>query len=141
MTMKSKLIRKFLKKYAPSVNSDDYSVLVAYMNVHAVELVLKKCGDQLIRENLIRQATSLHEERVPMMLPGISNSTSDVVLPVVIVLIEHADLGLRLALQEVFRNNTALGFEIRIKRDGPREVLRVVKATSASRNEQLWNLL
>lgn len=67
--------REFLKKYAPSVNPDDYSVLVAYMNVHAIELVLKKCGDELTRENLIRQATSLHGERLPMMLPGISIST------------------------------------------------------------------
>ena len=67
--------KEFLKKYAPSVNPDDYSVLVAYMNVHAVELVLKKCGDELTRENLIRQATSLHGVRLPMMLPGISIST------------------------------------------------------------------
>jgi branched-chain amino acid transport system substrate-binding protein len=67
-----KVYKEFLKKYAPSVNADDYSVLVAYMNVHAVELVLKKCGEQLTRENLIRQATSLHGERLPMMLPGIT---------------------------------------------------------------------
>ena len=45
------------------------------MNVNAIELVLKKCGDQLTRENLIHQATSLHGERLPMMLPGISIST------------------------------------------------------------------
>src|SRR5437016_5081906 len=47
-----KAYKEFLKKYAPSVNPDDYSVLVAYMNVHAVELVLKKCGDQLTRASL-----------------------------------------------------------------------------------------
>ena len=45
------------------------------MNVHGVTLALKKCGDQLTRENLIHQATSLHGERLPMMLPGISIST------------------------------------------------------------------
>jgi ABC-type branched-subunit amino acid transport system substrate-binding protein len=67
--------KEFLKKYAPSANPDDYSVLVAYMNVHAVELVLKRCGDGLTRENLIRQATALHGERLPMMLPGISVSS------------------------------------------------------------------
>jgi branched-chain amino acid transport system substrate-binding protein len=70
-----KAYKEFLKKYVPSVNPDDYSVLVAYMNVHAVELVLRKCGDQLTRENLIRQATALRGERLPMMLPGISIST------------------------------------------------------------------
>lgn len=71
-----KAYKEFLRKYAPSVNPDDYSVLVAYMNVHAIEFVLKKCGDQLTRENLIRQATSLKGERLPMMLPGIQISTT-----------------------------------------------------------------
>src|SRR6266478_109697 len=69
-----KAYKDFLKKYAPAANPDDYSVLVAYMNVHAVTLALRKCGDQLTRDNLIRQATSLHGERLPMMLPGISIS-------------------------------------------------------------------
>jgi branched-chain amino acid transport system substrate-binding protein len=66
--------KEFLKKYAPLANPDDYSVLVAYMNVHAVALALGKCGDQLTRDNLIHQATSLHGKRLPMMLPGISIS-------------------------------------------------------------------
>jgi branched-chain amino acid transport system substrate-binding protein len=71
-----KAYKNFLKKHAPSVNSDDYSVLVAYMNVNALGAVLKACGDQLTRENLIRQATSLHGERMPMMLPGITIGTT-----------------------------------------------------------------
>jgi branched-chain amino acid transport system substrate-binding protein len=70
-----KAYRAFLGKYAPTANPDDYSVLVAYMNVNTLTTVLKKCGDQLTRENLIRQATSLHGERMPMMLPGVSIST------------------------------------------------------------------
>ena len=70
-----KAYKEFLKKYAPAANPDDYSVLVAYMNVHGVTLALQKCGDDLTRENLIHQATSLHGERLPMMLPGISIST------------------------------------------------------------------
>lgn len=67
--------KAFLKKYAATANPDDYSVLVAYVNVNAVALVLRKCGDQLTRENLVRQATSFHGERLPLMLPGISIST------------------------------------------------------------------
>ena len=70
-----KAYKAFLKKYAASANPDDYSVLVAYMNVNAVVLVLRKCGDQLTRENLVRQATSFHGERLPLMLPGVSIST------------------------------------------------------------------
>ena len=71
-----KTYKTFLKKYAPSANPDDYSVLVAYMNVNAVARVLKKCGDELTRDNLVRQATALHGERLPLMLPGISVSTA-----------------------------------------------------------------
>jgi branched-chain amino acid transport system substrate-binding protein len=70
-----KAYKAFLAKYAPSANPDDYSVLVAYMNVNAIALVLKKCGDQLTHENLVRQATSLHGERLPLMLPGLSIGT------------------------------------------------------------------
>lgn len=70
-----KAYKAFLAKYAPSTNPDDYSVLVAYMNVNTLTTVLKKCGDDLTRENLIRQATSLHGERIAMMLPGIAIST------------------------------------------------------------------
>jgi len=71
-----KTYKNFLKKYAPSANPDDYSVLVAYMNVNAVARVLTKCGDELTRDNLVRQATALHGERLPLMLPGISVSTT-----------------------------------------------------------------
>jgi branched-chain amino acid transport system substrate-binding protein len=70
-----KAYKAFLKRYAASANPDDYSVLVAYVNVNAVALVLRKCGDQLTRENLVRQATSFDGERLPLMLPGISIST------------------------------------------------------------------
>ncbi len=71
-----KAYKEFLAKYAPGANPDDYSVLVAYMNVHAIELALQKCGDQLTRENLLHQATSLKGERLPMMLPGVHISTT-----------------------------------------------------------------
>jgi branched-chain amino acid transport system substrate-binding protein len=71
-----KAYKAFLAKYAPNANPDDYSVLVAYMNVHAITLALEKCGDNLTRENLIHQATSLHGERLPMMLPGVHISTA-----------------------------------------------------------------
>jgi branched-chain amino acid transport system substrate-binding protein len=70
-----KTYKDFLKSYAPAANPDDYSVMVAYMNVNAVTVALKKCGNQLTRENLIRQATSLGGERMPLMLPGIAIST------------------------------------------------------------------
>ena len=64
----------FLARYAPSVHADDYSVLVAYVNVNALKLVLETCRDDLTRENLLKQATSLGGQRLPLFLPGITLS-------------------------------------------------------------------
>jgi branched-chain amino acid transport system substrate-binding protein len=38
--------------------------------------VLKRCGDELTRENVMRQAANLHDFTVPMLLPGIKINTS-----------------------------------------------------------------
>jgi hypothetical protein len=44
-----------------------------------IEQVLKRCGDDLTRENLLRHATSLKNERPPLYLDGIKvhNSSTD----------------------------------------------------------------
>ncbi|HEX6443214.1 MAG TPA: hypothetical protein VF007_13570, partial [Stellaceae bacterium] len=41
-----------------------------------VAQVLKQCGDELTRDNVIKQAASLHDFVVPMTLPGIKLNTS-----------------------------------------------------------------
>ena len=38
--------------------------------------VLKACGNDLTRENLMKQAASIHDLKLPMLLPGIAVSTS-----------------------------------------------------------------
>jgi branched-chain amino acid transport system substrate-binding protein len=38
--------------------------------------VLKACGNDLSRENMMKQATSLHELENPVLLPGIRINTS-----------------------------------------------------------------
>ena len=38
--------------------------------------VLKACGDNLTRENVMKQAASIHDLKLPMLLPGITVSTS-----------------------------------------------------------------
>ncbi|HEX8076754.1 MAG TPA: ABC transporter substrate-binding protein, partial [Chthoniobacterales bacterium] len=68
--------KEFMKKYDPADNLADYFALSGYVNAQAVALVLKMCGDQLTRENLIKQASSLKGVRVPMLLPGITLNTS-----------------------------------------------------------------
>ena len=64
----------FLARYVPSVHADDYSVLVAYVNVNALRLVLEACRDDLTRDNLLKQATSMVGRRLPLLLPGITLS-------------------------------------------------------------------
>ena len=38
--------------------------------------MLKASGDNLTRENVMRQAASIHDLKLPMLLPGITVSTS-----------------------------------------------------------------
>ena len=38
--------------------------------------VLKACGDNLSRENIMKQAASIHNLKLPMLLPGITISTT-----------------------------------------------------------------
>jgi branched-chain amino acid transport system substrate-binding protein len=38
--------------------------------------VLKQCGNDLTRENLMKQAANIHDLKLPMLLPGIAVSTS-----------------------------------------------------------------
>jgi branched-chain amino acid transport system substrate-binding protein len=38
--------------------------------------VLKQCGNNLTRENLMKQAASIQDLKLPMLLPGITVSTS-----------------------------------------------------------------
>ncbi len=67
--------KEFMKKYTSDAETNYFS-LSGYVNVEAVALVLKNCGDDLTRENVIKQATSLKGARVPMLLPGITLNTS-----------------------------------------------------------------
>jgi len=66
----------FMKKYYPAGDPDDGTNVVGYAWAHALEYVLRNCGDNLSRENVMFQATHLQSVRVPMLLPGITLNTS-----------------------------------------------------------------
>lgn len=72
----TKVWREFMAKYLPGANQDDSNYIFAYSASYLMEQTLKKCGDTLTRENLMRQAASHQRLRVPMLLPGITISTS-----------------------------------------------------------------
>ncbi len=66
----------FMKKWAPNDNPGDFIALSGYVIAQGIAQAIKQCGDDLTRENLLKQATSMKGQRFKMMLPGISLSTS-----------------------------------------------------------------
>ena len=66
----------FMKKYNTSANLGDVQGAIGYTYAQTMVGVLKACGNNLTRENVMKQAASLHDVTMPMLLPGITLSTS-----------------------------------------------------------------
>ena len=66
----------FMKKYNASANLGDVQGAIGYSYAQTLVAVLKACGDNLTRESVMKQAASLRDLGLPMMLPGIVLSTS-----------------------------------------------------------------
>jgi len=63
-------------KYYPEGDIKDNFNVAGYVIAQGVVYVLKACGDDLSRENVMRQMTSIKDLQLPMMLPGIKWNTS-----------------------------------------------------------------
>jgi len=68
--------REFMAKYMPSANIADDGHNYGYSVAHTLIEVLKKAGDNLTRENIMKQAASIQGFEALMLLPGIKVSTS-----------------------------------------------------------------
>lgn len=68
--------RAFMAKYYPEGDPKDGGNISGYGLTQTMLQVLKQCGGDLSRENLMKQATSLHELENPVLLPGIRINTS-----------------------------------------------------------------
>jgi len=66
----------WMKKYQPDANPADSGNVYAYAVSATMRYVLTQCGDALTRANLMKQAASMHQLEVPMLLPGIKINTS-----------------------------------------------------------------
>jgi branched-chain amino acid transport system substrate-binding protein len=66
----------FMKKYYPDGAPEDINNVYGYSVAQTLVPVLKQCGDDLTRENIIRQAANLKDLELPMLLPGIRINTS-----------------------------------------------------------------
>jgi branched-chain amino acid transport system substrate-binding protein len=67
---------RFMKSEYPEGNIDDLMNAYAYAAAHLLSRVLEQCGDVLTRDNVMKQAASLKDVRLPMVLPGIVINTS-----------------------------------------------------------------
>jgi branched-chain amino acid transport system substrate-binding protein len=66
----------WLKKYYPDADIKDLFNVNGYTIAQGVVHVLKQCGDDLTRENVMKQMASIRDLQMPMMLPGIKWNTS-----------------------------------------------------------------
>ena len=66
----------WMKKYNPSGNLTDANNTYGYGVAHLMVEVLKACGNNLTRENVMKQAANIHEKDPPLSLPGMTISTS-----------------------------------------------------------------
>ena len=66
----------WMKKYNSSAKVNDAFAVYGYSVAQTLVTVLKASGDNLTRENVMRQAASIHDLKPPMLLPGITISTS-----------------------------------------------------------------
>ena len=65
----------WMDKYNPRISKSDYYAPYGYNIGYAVVQLLKQCGDNLTRENIMKQASHLDME-LPLLLPGIRLKTS-----------------------------------------------------------------
>src|SRR6266404_1784549 len=66
----------FMERYVPSVSKSNGQAVYGYLNSKLIIEVLKNCGDDFSRENIMKQARSIKGLQLPMMVPGIQINTS-----------------------------------------------------------------
>ena len=73
----------FLDKYVPGADKTDYNYVYGYITAQFVEHVLRRAGDDLTRENVMKQAASMKGFTPKLLLPGLqANTSSDDYFPI-----------------------------------------------------------
>jgi len=73
-----KAFDEFLARDFPEGNRADDRVMVGYNMAQTLAQVLRQCGDNLSRENVMKQAANLKDFRTTNLLPGIKINTSPI---------------------------------------------------------------
>ncbi|MDE2601490.1 MAG: ABC transporter substrate-binding protein [Bradyrhizobium sp.] len=66
----------FIDKYMPGANLAELNLAYGYSAAQTMEQVLKQAGDNLTRENVMKQAASLKDFAPDTLIPGIKINTS-----------------------------------------------------------------
>jgi branched-chain amino acid transport system substrate-binding protein len=69
--------RTIFAKYLPGADIADTGYLIGYRQGMLLEQLLRQCGDDLSRENILRQARSFKDLVLPTVLPGIKINTNE----------------------------------------------------------------
>jgi branched-chain amino acid transport system substrate-binding protein len=68
--------REWMAKYNPGANTQDVNCVYAYAVSFTMHETLKRCGNELTRANVMKQASGFRKLAVPLLLPGITVNTS-----------------------------------------------------------------
>jgi ABC-type branched-subunit amino acid transport system substrate-binding protein len=68
--------RGFMGRYYREGDPKDASNLYAYITAQLMVQILKQCGNDLTRENVMKQAANLKNLKMPLLLPGMTINTS-----------------------------------------------------------------
>lgn len=71
-----KAYAEFMKRYGTGLDANDSLNVSGYSSAMILVDILRRCGDDLTRENVMRQALSMKEFTTPVMLPGVALTTS-----------------------------------------------------------------
>jgi len=65
----------FMKQYLPSADIKDTTYVTSYITTTLLIKVLRACGDDFSRANVMKQASSLNGVELPLLLPGVTVTT------------------------------------------------------------------
>ncbi|MEY9148891.1 ABC transporter substrate-binding protein [Bradyrhizobium elkanii] len=72
-----KWYREMLTKYGPGVDVSDLNFITGVNEGMILEQVLKQCGDDVSRENVLKQSRNIKDLQLPLTLPGILVNTNE----------------------------------------------------------------
>ncbi|WPO43248.1 ABC transporter substrate-binding protein [Tardiphaga sp. 42S5] len=65
----------FMRKYMPGVRDDDFAPVYGYSVAQTLVDVLARCGDDLSRANIMKQASNVRHLALPLLAPGVVLNT------------------------------------------------------------------